>query len=72
MFSHLFGNSSVHDLLAFLQSTVQTVLEILIGWFEEHDFVPHLVSSSLIYSVALTPSPHPLLLQVQLTPSCSI
>lgn len=52
--SHLFTTRSIYDLLASPQSTVQMVLEILIGWFDENDFVPQLVSSSLfIYSVTL-------------------
>lgn len=56
MLSGLLNNISTLYPLASLQSTVQIVLEVLIGWFEEHDFVPQLVSSSpIIHSVALTP-----------------
>lgn len=46
MLSGLLNNISTLYPLASLQSTVQIVLEVLIGWFEEHDFVPQLVSSS--------------------------
>lgn len=56
MFIDLFDTNSTLYPLASVQSTVQIVLEILIGWFEEHDFVPQLVSSSpIVYSVALNP-----------------
>lgn len=44
MLSGLLNTNSTLYPLASLQSTVQIVLEVLIGWFEEHDFVPQLVS----------------------------
>lgn len=53
MLSGLLNNISTLYPLASLQSTVQIVLEVLIGWFEEHDFVSQLVSSSpIIHFVA--------------------
>lgn len=48
--------SSFRCLLISSQTTVLTVLDILIDWFEEHAFVPQLVSSaSVLDFIRVTP-----------------
>lgn len=46
--SQLFHHLDVSRLVISSQTTVLTVLEILIDWFEEHAFVPQLVSSASV------------------------